>query len=130
MSKRLFILSHDMARQRAIDAVREAPAGYSVTLAEPKRSTQANAAMWAMLTDVSRQVEWYGKKLEPTDWKHIFSAALKKQRVVPGLDGGFVLLGQSTSAMSKSEFSDLLELIAAFGSERGVQWSEPAREAA
>ena len=33
MTKRLFILAHDIARQRAIDAVREAPAGYAVTIA-------------------------------------------------------------------------------------------------
>jgi hypothetical protein len=78
-----------------------------------------------MLTDVSRQVEWYGQQLAPEDWKHVFSASLKQQRAVPGLDGGFVVLGQSTSRMTIREMSDLIELMLAFGSERGVKWSDP-----
>lgn len=90
-----------------------------------KRSTEQNRRMWAMLSDVSRQVDWYGQKLAPEDWKHIFSASLKKQRAVPGLDGGFVVLGLSTSKMSKAEMSDLQTLMEAFGADRGVVWSEP-----
>lgn len=35
MTKRAFILSHAEARQRAIEAVRTAPDGYGVTVAEP-----------------------------------------------------------------------------------------------
>lgn len=90
------------------------------------RSTEQNAKMWAMLGDVSKQVDWHGKKLAPEDWKHVFSAAITKQAVVPNLDGtGFVVLGQSTSAMTKGELSELIELISAFGAERGVEWSEP-----
>lgn len=124
--RRLFILAHDQARRNALEAVRVAPDGYVVTVAEPKRTTAQNDRMWAMLTDVSGQVEWYGKKLDPTDWKHIFTSALRKLEVVPNLDGsGFVALGMSTSRMSKRELSDLMELIASFGAERGVEWSEP-----
>lgn len=97
-----------------------------VTLDRPKRSKEQNAAMWAALTDVSNQVEWHGQKLTPKDWKHVFSASLNGQRSVPGLDGGFVVLGVSTSKQSKEWMSNLLELIYAFGSERGVKWSEAA----
>ena len=46
-------------------------------------------------------------------------------RMVPNLDGnGFVSLGRSSSALSKEEFSDLMELIAAFAAERGVDLGE------
>jgi hypothetical protein len=128
--KARFILAHQIARQRAVDAVREAPAGFVVTVAEQTRSTDANAALWAMLTEVSQQVEWYGKKLSPEDWKHVFTASLRKLQVVPNLDGtGFVALGLSTSRMSKREFSDLIELIAAFGAERGVEFSDERQAA-
>lgn len=85
-----------------------------------KRSSLQNKLLWAALTDVSQQVEWHGQKLEPGEWKDVFTAALKRQKVVPGLEGGFVVLGSSTSRMSKAEFSELCELIFAFGSERGV----------
>ena len=80
-----------------------------------------------MLADVSKQVEWYGKKLSPDDWKHVFTAGLRKLDVVPNLDGtGFVALGMHTSRMSVREMSDLIELISAFGSERRVAWTDPA----
>jgi hypothetical protein len=125
MSKRLFILSHDVARQRAIEAVKGAPDGYAVTIAEPKRTGEQNDRMWALLTDVAQQVDWYGKRLSPEDWKHIFSSSLRKLEVVPNLDGtGFVALGLSTSRMSKRELSDLMTLIEAFGAEKGVEWAD------
>jgi hypothetical protein len=44
---------------------------------------------------------------------------------VPGIDPGtFVPLGMRTSQMTKEEISDLLELIYAFGAERGVKFRE------
>ena len=84
------------------------------------RSSEQNRRLWAMLTDVASQVDWYGQKLSPEDWKHIFTASLKKTRAVPGIDGGIVVLGQSTSRMTKAEMCDLQTLIEAFAAERGV----------
>lgn len=129
MSAQKFILAHDLARGRAIEAVKNAPAGYYVEVKEPTRNNEQNALMWSLLSDVSEQVQWYGEWLSPENWKDVFSAALKKQKVVPGLEGGFVVCGQSTSRMGKREFSDLIELIRAFGVERDVKFGD-VREAA
>lgn len=127
MSKQTFRLVHNQARQRAMQAIVAAPEGHVVTVSEPTRNLEQNARLWAMLTEVSRHVEWYGKKLAPEDWKNVFTASLKKLEVVPNLDGtGFVALGQSSSQMSKREFSDLIELIYSFGAARGVEFNEPA----
>lgn len=87
-----------------------------------KRSDAQNRRLWAMLTDISQQVDWYGQKLTPEEWKDVFSAALKKQKAVPGLDGGFVVCGQRTSKMTKAEMAELQTLMEAFGAERGVQF--------
>lgn len=89
-----------------------------------RRSVNQNSLMWGLLSDIARQVEWHGQKLSKNDWKWVFTAALRQQRMVPGLDGGVVYLGEPTSAMSKKELSDLIELIYAFGSDHGVEWSE------
>jgi len=89
------------------------------------RSLEQNRRLWAMLTDVSEQVDWHGRQLTPEEWKHVFTAALTKQDSVPGLDGGFVVLGKSTSKMTKVEMSELQELMAAFGAQQGVKFSEP-----
>lgn len=123
-SRKIFRLVHQTARSRAIHAVTEAPDGYVVTVSEPTRNLEQNAKLWAMLTDVSEQIDWYGKSLKPEDWKHVFTASLKRLDVVPNLDGtGFVALGQSSSQMSKREFSDLIELINAFATEHNVTFT-------
>lgn len=90
-----------------------------------KRSDAQNRRLWAMLADISAQVDWYGQKLTSEEWKDVFSASLKRTKVVPGLDGGFVVCGQSTSKMTKSEMCELQELMEAFGAEKGVRFTAP-----
>lgn len=111
--------------------IRQALPGGNVAmfLGRPRRTLDQNAKLWPMLTDVSRQVEWHGETLTHEEWKDVFTAALKKQKAIPGIDGGFVVLGAHTSRMDKHEFVDLIELIYAFGAEQGVAWSEPAKKA-
>jgi hypothetical protein len=128
---KLFVLSHQQARQNALRAVAEAPEGYEVRISEKKRSLDQNAHLWAILTDISQQVDWYGQKLSPEDWKHVLTAGLKReQRMAPGINGGWVVLGVSTSKMTKGEFSELLELAYAFGAEKGVHFELPQQEVA
>lgn len=93
----------------------------------PTRSGEQNRRLWAMLGDVSDQVNWYGQKLQPEEWKDVFSASLKRQAVVPGIDGGFVVLGMRTSKMSIKAMSELIELMFAFGAqpEHPVHWTDP-----
>ncbi len=83
--------------------------------------------LWATLGDIAKQVVWHGQKLSSEDWKHIFTASLKGQRSAPGLEGGFVVLGQSTSRMTVGELRDLIELINAFGATHGVKFSDESR---
>jgi hypothetical protein len=98
-----------------------APSGYVVTVAEPTRNLEQNAKLWASLGDIAKQVVWHGKLLDADSWKHIFTSSLKKQEVVPNLDGtGFVVMGVATSRMSKAEMCELIELIAAFGAQHNV----------
>ena len=125
--KRIFIMAHQTARRNAIQAVQEAPEGYIVTVSEPTRTLDANAAMWPCLQAFSDQLLWpvNGKmeKLSPEEWKTILSAGCKQEavRVSPGISGGMVMLGERTSKMSKREFSDLLEFIHATAADRGVE---------
>jgi hypothetical protein len=88
-----------------------------------KRSDAQNRLMWSALGDCARQIEWHGQKLDAESWKDMATAALKRQRVVPGIDGGFVVLGQRTSRMTKAEMTELIEFVHCFGSQQGVQWS-------
>ena len=94
-----------------------------LTIEQEKRSQEQNQLMWSVLTDLSRQVMWHGQKLTKEEYKDLLTAGLKKQRAIPGLDGGFVVLGSSTSKMTKQEMTDLITLAHAFGDEREVKWS-------
>ena len=125
MDKQYFVLAHKTARDNAVKAVINAPDGVVVEIKEKTRSLEQNSLLWALMTDVSKQVIWHGRKLSPESWKHIFSSSLHKQDVVPNLDNdGFVVIGKSTSKMGKMEFSDMCELIYSFGAHQGVKWGE------
>ena len=98
-------------------------------LKRPGRSLDQNKKLWAMLADVTKQVDWYKQNLDEYDWKTVFVCSLFNQRSVPSIDGGFVGLSRGSSRLNKKEFSDLIELIYAFGSEKGVHWSKESIEA-
>jgi len=95
-----------------------------VSLVSDTRSTAQNALMWSCLSDVARQIEWHGQKLDEEAWKDMATAALKRQRVVPGIDGGFVVLGQRTSKMTIAEMTELIDFLHAFGDGKGVRWAQ------
>ena len=96
-----------------------------LSIAAEKRTLPQNSRMWAQLAEVSAQVDWHGQKLDAGEWKDVFTASLKRQKVVPGIDGGFVVLGSSTSKMSKAEMSEMMDLIEAFGTQHGVRFTDP-----
>ena len=126
MTKRVFILAHAQARQLAVDFVKGAPDGYSVTISEPNRSLEQNAAQWPILQAFADQLEWpvngIMSKLEPDEWKDILTAAFENEtvRVAIGLNGGLVMLGKRTRTFSKKKFSEWLEFLHATAAHRGV----------
>lgn len=122
--KRTMKITGEIARRAACRYVSEAPEGYVVTIAEPTRNLEQNAKMWAMLADIEAQCDWHGLKLKAEEWKDLLSAGLVQSKVVPNLEGnGFVILGQRTSKLTKSQFAALIELIQAFAAERNVVFS-------
>jgi hypothetical protein len=134
VEKRTFLLRNSSIRQNCIEAIQQLPANpekpLQVTIQEDTRSLAQNRMLWACLRDVSEQVVWYGKKLDSESWKNVFSAVLNRQETVPGIDGGFVALGKSTSKMRVSEMRDLITLIHAFGAERNIKFSDESARAA
>ena len=97
--------------------------GWLVTIEKPKRSNQQNALMWAVLTQLE-PIDWYGNHLTKEEWKDVITASIKRLRVVPGIDGGFVVCGQNTSNMTIKEMNEVIEAAYALGSTHGVQFVE------
>lgn len=127
MSRYTFTI-RDSTRASVMQTIAKAPDGTRVEVKAAKRTTDQNSRMWAMLTEVAQQLPWHGVRLRPDDWKLIFLDGLKREcRMVPNMDGnGFVDLGRSSSDLSKSEMTDLIELMFAFGAKHGVKFQDEA----
>lgn len=122
MSQAQITLCGKFDREKAVKWVGQAPTGTRVIFKESKRTVAQNDRLWAMLSDVASQLGWHGQKLSTESWKLLFIDALNSEmNLVPNIAGdGVVNLGRSSSNLSKADFSNLLELIAAFGAEHGV----------
>jgi len=133
MSQRAtLILNSDAVRERAAHWARKLPVGTRVDFKGPKRSVPQSDKMWAMLTDIARQVEHCGRRYSADEWKVLMLHACgREMQFLPALDGKtFVPYGQSSSDLSKAEMSELIEFIACFAAERGVVFSDEASDAA
>lgn len=106
------------------------PGPVALFVGPPRRTREQNDKIWPMLRDLAQQVPWGGMPagtLNEYDWKDLITAALKEQRVIPGLTGGVVVLGGHTSRMSVEDVSNLIEYMYAFGTEHDVIWSEKSQ---
>ena len=127
---KLFVLSHDLARRRAVAAVAEAPAGMVVKIEEPRRNNDQNALMWVLLEAFSRQLVWpingSMQRLTAEDWKDLMTAGFRQEqpRLAMGLRGGVVMMGCSTRKMGKREMADFITFIMSEAADRGVQLEE------
>lgn len=121
--QRIFLIDRQR-RLLAKECIDNAPEDYVCIIQKKTRTLEQNAKLWAMLNDVSSQVDWYGRKLSAEDWKHVFTASLSQMDTVPGIDGGIVVLGQSTSKMTIAQMRDMIELMNAFGADHDVKWKD------
>lgn len=131
MSRATLIIKTPADRAKVARWAANVEAGTSVEFRSKSRSTEQNALLWSLLTEIAKQVEWYGVYLSADDWKDVLTASLRKARVVPGIDPGtFVPLGMRTSQMTIPEMTALIELIYAFGAEHGVVFHDSERRVA
>ena len=124
--RKLFVLNHQVARQRAIQAVIEAPDGFSVKIAPATRSLEASAKFHAICGDLSKQMKYGGKHRSLEVWKAILVSAHsiatnEPTEIVAGLEGEFLNLRESTASMSVARMSSLIEYALAYCAMNGVR---------
>jgi len=134
--KRVFVLAHETARRRAMDAIWDAPDGWRVTIQEPARTLDQNAAQWPYLEGFAKQkqlcingaMEWATND----DWKDVLTACWKGEMRMAAFDGRVIMMPQRTSKMGKKVFSEWMEYLVAMAAQSGVEpvYKSPAREAA
>lgn len=93
------------------------------------RSDAQNRLLHALIGDVSKQAQWMGKRRTPAEWKVLFVsghaiATKHGADLVPGLEGEFCNIRESTARMSKARVNSLIEYIYAWGSAHDVVWQE------
>lgn len=134
--KRIFVLRNEDIRRRAQEALWDAPDGHQVTLSEPPRTLDQNAAQWPYLEGFSKQkqlcingvMEWATND----DWKDVLTACYKGEMRMAAFDGRVIMMPQRTSKMGKRVFSEWMEYLVAMAAQSGVTpvYKSPAREAA
>jgi len=130
MTGQVVILSSDWRRMQAKRLIDAAPANAVVEVKEAKRSSDQNALMWSLISEIARAKPG-GRVLSPDAWKALFmNAAGFSCTFEPSLDGkGVVPLGFKSSRLNKAEFSDLIEAIHAFAAEHGIPLGDEIAEA-
>lgn len=120
-------LTTPYSRTKAHLLIDKAPSGYVCRIAEPKRSEDQNAKMWAMLTDISL-AKPEGQRHTPDDWKAVFmNAAGWELQFLEGLDGRPFPSGFRSSRMTVKQMADLITYIQEYGDRHGVRWSQPEK---
>ena len=115
-----------------------------VEIRPPRRTLDANAAMWATLSDIARQVDWTHSesgqlthgKMTSDSWKAVLTAAFEKEiRTAAGVNSdGYednkhaVMLGARSSQYSRAKMGDFIAFVHWFGAQQGVRWSARAQD--
>ena len=128
-----FVLINDRVRENAIRAIRSAPDGYSASVSEPKRSVDQNAKFHAIVSDIARSpMKWAGKTRTPEEWKILLIsghavATQSAGEVIPGLEGEFVAIRESSASMGVRRAASLIEYCLAFAAANGIELIETSR---
>lgn len=137
MNKKIFILSHNVARNGACEFIKTAPENYLVEIREPTRNLQQNALIHSLVAQIARTCEFNHQKLTPLDWKRLLLDAYGRikaaegeplkgwGRVFPSLDhSGVVQLGIQSRSLSISQASEFVSYLYAWGADNDVEWSD------
>jgi hypothetical protein len=113
-TKQTFRLVNPNVRSRAILALDAAPDGYVVTIDEPNRTRDQNAMFHAICTDLAKSGHKFGgKPRKAATWKVLLisahaAATGEGNEVVPGLEGEFVNIRESSALMSVRRAASLI----------------------
>lgn len=133
MEKKRFILVSSTVRQNALNALLEAPDGFSATFSPPNRTDNQNAMFHAICSDIAKSRYVYmGKPRKLGEWKVLLvsghTVATKGEvEIVPGLEGEFVNVRESTSRMSVRRATSLIEYALCWCSSHGIPLKETRR---
>ena len=106
-------------RLRALEAVSKAPDGLILTIKDSTRSLDQNAKFHALCNDAAKTMTYMGRVLKTDQWKVLFisghAIATKiGADMIPGLEGEFVNLRESSAQMGVKRMASLIEYTQAY----------------
>ena len=133
MDKKQFFLRSNQVRLNCLEFIKELPTDDKnplvVKIQPMTRSLEQNSKLHALLSDISKQCEFNGKKRDIDTWKMIMVSAHTvatggQVEIATGLEGEDINLRESTAKMSVKRSSSLIEYITAWGVENGVKFND------
>lgn len=93
------------------------------------RSDAQNKLLHALFSDVAAQAEWLGKKRDAAAWKVLFIsghaiATKESAEMVPGLEGEFCNIRESSARMSRARLCSLVDYVQAWCANNDVELRE------
>ena len=131
--KQSFVLVNDRVRDNAMRALASAPDGRLVTIAEPTRTNDQNAMFHAICGDIAKSGHKFaGKPRSAKVWKVLLisahaAATDEGNEIVPGLEGEFVNIRESSALMSVKRAASLITYTLAFCDTNGIALTETKR---
>ena len=128
--RQTFVLVTDRVRGNAMQALRSAPDGFTVSIDEPTRSTDQNRMFHAICGDIAKSGHLFlGKPRKAAVWKVLLisahaAATNEGSDVVPGLEGEFVNIRESSALMSVRRAASLITYTLAYCDTNGIPLTE------
>ena len=122
-----YYLINDRVRENALQAVRDNEAFGTVSVLPKRRSGGQNDCFHAICHDLEKsKFTFAGKPRTQEEWKVLLISApavatKAPGEVIPGIEGEFVAIRESSAKMSSARASSLIEYALAYCASNGVQ---------
>jgi len=116
-------------RRHVAEQVANLPEGYVIKAGPPTRSLEQNAMLHAMFGELAKKARYMGRALTLNQWKtlmisgHAMATGLGAD-VIPGVEGEFVNIRESSAQMTVARMTSLIEYVHAWAAENNVQFND------
>ncbi|WP_289345852.1 recombination protein NinB [Pantoea stewartii] len=130
MEKMTFLLRNEQIRNNLIEQIKKLPLNdhhpTTVRISDFDRSLSQNSMFHALCGDVARQALWMQQRRTAVQWKTLFVSGHSVAtglgaEVVPGIEGEFCNIRESTAKMGIKRMNSLIEYSTAWAVGNGVR---------
>jgi hypothetical protein len=126
MSDKQTIFLNRTNRRMAADAIHSRPDGHVLVLQEPTRTVRQNAMLHSLFSQIAKQAEFHGRRLTAIQWKTLLVSAHAVATgigtdMVPGLEGEWVNIRESTAQMGVKRLNSLIEYTLAWAADNDIR---------